>query len=586
MVRLKSIFLAALLLVSFSAGAQEVEAFLDRAEIARGDTVELTIRVFQQQNTQLDLSPLRADFDILASRTSQQIRSINNQVESWTDYVITLFPTREGEIEIPALQVGSQQTSPITLTVEDQGPNSNQGNSELFLETEVNKESVFVQEQLLFTIRLFYTISGIRNPQFTELDMPDTVIQLIGSPNQYERLIDGERYGVYEMRYVIFPQRSGPLEIPDILFRGEVTDGSSNFVFRNLNTQRVTAYIEGKTIEVKERPAAAQGLETWLPASNVTLEESWDQDISNLQVGQTLKRTVTLVAEGLDGAVLPPFSPEQIDGVNLYADPADISRTFVEGEIVGTRVESASLVPTRAGIVEIPELSVPWWDINSNELRYATLPASRLSIATIDGELPSEQLVQDDGRGLESEAAAPVLNQDMIDAQNQSRLINIPVIWFNLFIGAAVLVVLASIYLLVIRSFNISPMDSLRGFARRLADSRKPQNNERIAFGELQNSLRNGDPKAIRSALLIWANHFYAPAPIRSMEDIIRLSAGSPLSGFALEVQTALYNSETQARIDSAKVEQQLIAMRRLQQDIRREVRRNEPYNLPPLYRT
>ncbi|MEZ5516087.1 MAG: hypothetical protein R3F41_01245 [Gammaproteobacteria bacterium] len=416
--------------------------------------------------------------------------------------------------------------------------------------------------------------------------MPDTVIQLIGSPNQYERLIDGERYGVYEMRYVIFPQRSGPLEIPDILFRGEVTDGSSNFVFRNLNTQRVTAYIEGKTIEVKERPAAAQGLETWLPASNVTLEESWDQDISNLQVGQTLKRTVTLVAEGLDGAVLPPFSPEQIDGVNLYADPADISRTFVEGEIVGTRVESASLVPTRAGIVEIPELSVPWWDINSNELRYATLPASRLSIATIDGELPSEQLVQDDGRGLESEAAAPVLNQDMIDAQNQSRLINIPVIWFNLFIGAAVLVVLASIYLLVIRSFNISPMDSLRGFARRLADSRKPQNNERIAFGELQNSLRNGDPKAIRSALLIWANHFYAPAPIRSMEDIIRLSAGSPLSGFALEVQTALYNSETQARIDSAKVEQQLIAMRRLQQDIRREVRRNEPYNLPPLYRT
>ncbi|MEZ5516086.1 MAG: BatD family protein [Gammaproteobacteria bacterium] len=114
MVRLKSIFLAALLLVSFSAGAQEVEAFLDRAEIARGDTVELTIRVFQQQNTQLDLSPLRADFDILASRTSQQIRSINNQVESWTDYVITLFPTREGEIEIPALQVGSQQTSPIT----------------------------------------------------------------------------------------------------------------------------------------------------------------------------------------------------------------------------------------------------------------------------------------------------------------------------------------------------------------------------------------------------------------------------------------------------------------------------------------
>ena len=90
-----------------------------------------------------------------------------------------------------------------------------------------------MQEQLLFTVRLYYTINGIRNPQFTELEMEDSVIQLIGSPNQYEKLIDGVRYGVYEKRYVIFPQRSGPLEIPDILFRGEVTDGSSNFVFRN-----------------------------------------------------------------------------------------------------------------------------------------------------------------------------------------------------------------------------------------------------------------------------------------------------------------------------------------------------------------
>ena len=70
-----------------------------------------------------------------------------------------------------------------------------------------------------------------------------------------EKLIDGQRYGVYEKRYVIFPQRSGPLEIPDILFRGEVTDGSSNFVFRNLNTRRVTAFIEGITIDIKERPA-------------------------------------------------------------------------------------------------------------------------------------------------------------------------------------------------------------------------------------------------------------------------------------------------------------------------------------------
>jgi len=587
MVRLKHLLLSLLLLLPLSGFGQEVEISVDRTEVARGDTVELTIRVYrQQQNVQLDLSPLREDFDVLASRTSSQIRSINNQVESWIDYIITLFPTREGQIEIPPLDIGGVLTDSITLTVIDQGPNSNQGNNDLFLETEVNKESVYVQEQLLFTIRLFYTISGIRNPQFTELDMPETVIQLIGSPNQYERLVDGVRFGVYEMRYVIFPQRSGPLEIPDILFRGEVTDGSSNFVFRNLNTQRVTAYIEGMTIDVKERPAAAQDEAVWLPASSVTLEESWDRDISDLQVGETITRTITMVAEGLDGAVLPPFSPEEIAGANLYPEPAEIERTFVEGRIVGTRVETTSIVPTQAGSVEIPPLSVPWWDINSDEVRFTTIAPSRLTIATIAGDVPAEQLIADDGDGLEAESLAPVLDQSMLDEQNQNTLINIPVIWFNIFIAAAVMIVLTSIYLLVIRGFNIDPLAMLRAYLNQLADKRRPENNENVAFGALQKALQSGDPSEIRTALITWTSHYYAPEKVRTMDDILRLSDGSRLNALCLQVQAALFNTDQSATLDTSEAQAELAEMRKRNKLTRREIRRAEAYALPPLYRT
>jgi hypothetical protein len=581
------ILLGLLLMLPLSAFGQEVEISVDRTEVARGDTVELTIRVFrQQQNVQLDLSPLRDDFDILASRTSSQIRSINNQVESWIDYIITLFPTREGEIEIPPLDVGGVFTDTITLTVVDQGPNSNQGNNDLFLETEVNKESVYVQEQLLFTIRLFYTISGIRNPQFTELDMPETVIQLIGSPNQYERLIDGVRFGVYEMRYVIFPQRSGPLEIPDILFRGEVTDGSSNFVFRNLNTQRVTAYIEGMTIDVKERPPAAQNEANWLPATSVTLEESWDRDISTLTVGETITRTITMVTEGLDGAVLPPFSPQDIPGTNLYPEPAEIERTFVEGQIVGSRVETTAIVPTQAGTIDIPPVSVPWWDINSDEIRFATVSPSQLSVATIEGDVPAEQLVSDDGEVLEQESLAPVLDQSMIEEQSENTLINIPVIWFNLFIAAAVLVVLASIYLLVIRGFNIDPYAIIKAQLDTLADKRRAENNEAVAFSALHKALRAGNPADIRSALITWTMHYYAPQQVRTMDDILGLTSGTGLYAFCLQVQAALYNADQSAALDTTDVEAELTAMRKHKRQSRREVRRAEAYALPPLYRT
>ena len=146
---------------------------------------------------QLDLTPLTENFDVLGTRTSSQVRSINGNTDIWTDYIITLFPLTEGSLRIPSLTIAGQLTDELEVTVTNQGARSNQETDELFLEIEVNKDSLYVQEQLLFSIILFYTINGIRNPVFTEIDIPDTVTQLIGSPNQYEKIIDGQRYGVY-----------------------------------------------------------------------------------------------------------------------------------------------------------------------------------------------------------------------------------------------------------------------------------------------------------------------------------------------------------------------------------------------------
>ena len=104
MVRIYSLILLFCALFSASVFAQQIELSVDRSELARGETLTLTIRVYdQRQGMQLDLTPLTQDFDVLGTRTSSQIRSINGVTESWTDYVITLFPEKEGDLVIPAL---------------------------------------------------------------------------------------------------------------------------------------------------------------------------------------------------------------------------------------------------------------------------------------------------------------------------------------------------------------------------------------------------------------------------------------------------------------------------------------------------
>ena len=574
-----------------TAQAQEVEISLDRNEIARGETVTLTIRIYdQRQGMQLDLTPLTSQFDVLGTRTSSQIRSVNGAVEAWTDYIVTLFPLEEGELVIPELDINGTATAPIQITVTNEGPRSNQSNEELYLEIETNKESVYVQEQLLFTVRLYYTINGIRNPQFTELEMEDSVIQLIGSPNQYEKLIDGERYGVYEKRYVIFPQRSGPLEVPDILFRGEVTDGSSNFVFRNLNTRRVTAFIEGITIDVLERPVAMQSNALWLPVSRLTLEESWSTDINNLKVGDSVVRTMTMTADGLDGAVLPPFGPSEIEGLNLYPDPAEIERTFVEGAIVGTRLETITMVATESGNVEIPEISIPWWNIDTNQLEATIIPATRLVIATVTGEVPAEQTVASSENLEELLSQLPLVDQDMIDEQAEAEFIEVKAAWLNYTIAAAFIIVMFSIYKLVITDNKREIREYLKRLKAQIAANYSPDNNESVAYKQLVGACSSNDLTAIRQTLITWCDHHIDSRSVISMEDILQQSESPALHEHARNIQTALFqindNQVSSSTFDTKHLLLLISQLRKSKLRTQKKRQQEEQYSLPPLYKT
>ena len=579
------------LVCSIKTNAQDLEVSVDRAELARGETLTYTIRIYEQrQGMQLDLTPLTEDFDVLGTRTSSQVRSINGQVESWTDYIVTLFPLTEGELTIPPIEINNLQTEPILISVVNEGPRSNQDNDELFLEIEVNKEALYVQEQLLFTIKLYYTINGIRNPQFTELEMEDTVIQLIGSPNQYEQIIEGVRYGVYEKRYVIFPQRSGPLEIPDILFRGEVTDGSSNFVFRNLNTRRVTAFIEGITISVNERPVAAQEFDNWLPVTNLSISEEWSTDLENLSVGDSITRTITLTADGLDGAVLPPFSPETLDGINVYQDPASIERTYVDGSIVGTRVESSTLVPVIAGTIEIPEIVIPWWDVSSDELKEAVITAKSIQVSTIEGEIPSEQAEESIGNLEELLAASPTVDQEMIDAQEEEEFIEVGIYWLNYIIAFICIVVLTSIYRLVLRPNNEEISDYLQNLKNKYKSRISPYNNERVAFRQLKTACKKGDLTKIKGALITWCDHYSRENKLNTIEGILQNPNWSSLHSIIINLQNTLYFKDKSAQnvqiFSSKELLKEIKNLRDLKRKQKKITNLAERYSLPPLYRT
>lgn len=567
--------------VSVQAQSGGVETDLDRTEITRGETVTLRVRVFGQQGgVAIDLEPLRDRFEIVSTRSTSQLRSINNRVESWTDYSLVLFPRELGEQQIPSITVAGTQTQSYTITVTESNVTGLAAGQDVYMETIINTDNVYVQEQLLFTIRLYYTIAGIRNPNFTEVEPENAVVQLLGAPHQYEQLIDGQRYGVYEKNYVIFPQRSGELTIPDIVFRGELTDGSSNFVFRNPNMRPVTAFAPGYQVTVKERPAAFPQGNTWLPASNLQINETWSTDITQLRPGDSVERTLTITADGLDGAALPPLGRPQIDRMNVYPDPPKIERLVYDGRVIGTRIENYTLVATNDGSVVIPEVTLPWWDINSDSLRYATVPASFIRVTAEGSALPSDTLA---ATADAADSAGQTLFTDELISSRQTPA------WVLNLTALAILLVLGGMWWLWRRRLNTmaetaKPVVRTAAYQREIEDGQ-----EKHAFADLETSINKSDPQQVRLHMIAWGRQYFRDPGLHNLDDLCARLQNKELLQLCQSVQAALYGGESAQNAFGTTERQSMIRVLRQLRKSRMQAftraQQEQTYALPPLYR-
>ena len=575
------ILVSVMTLFSTVAQAQPVTASIDRTEITRGETVTLTLRVDGAQgNVPMDLTPLEEDFELVGTRTSSQLRSINNRTEMWIDYYLSLFPRSEGQLEIPPLQVAGVTTQSLSVNVLPRSDTRLDG-QELFLEAVIDKDRIYVQEQLLFSIRLYYTINGIRNPVFTELNMPDTVIQNIGSPNQYEKLVDGVRYGVYEKQYAIFPQRSGTLTIPDIMFRGEVTDGSSRYVFRNLATRTITSFTEGHEIEVLEKPADYPADAIWLPANELTISQRWDNDFSNVRVGDAVGRVIRVEATGLDGAALPPLQLSPVDTVNIYPDPASIDRAYIDGNVVGTRVEAYQLVMTESGTVRVPGISLPWFDVDTNEIKYATLDDVAISVGPVRSSAADsgQQQTQDGSAGDPMALPSDDPAASLIDSRS-------PPLWVLVLAAALTALVFAFVWHTRRRQVLLAQATPLPEVAAPMYRRGLSTQDEASAFQELSQACAQNHLPAVRLALIGWGRQYFQDSDLHSLDDVARRADNEELRALGLRLQQALYGSaEHDSKADVRRILELVSSLRNERNKELNKAAKEARYALPPLYR-
>ncbi|MGD2009151.1 MAG: BatD family protein, partial [Cellvibrionales bacterium] len=249
-----------------------------------------------------------------------------------------------------------------------------------YFDAKVDSTEVYVQAQVILTITLQQAIN-LDNRAISELDIPDAYQEPLEQRN-FQRRAAGRLWQVTELRYAVFPQKSGALEIPAISFSGRELLPGRSLLGARLG-RRVSIKSEPISITVKPAPADFPG-DIWLPAKSLDFSGTWSSPPGQLTVGDSTTRTLRISAEGLQGSQLPPINSfggtSGPDGLRFYPDQETIDQREISNGLQGFRNQSEALVTSTAGSWSLPELVIPWWNTETDSLEYATLPAEQVVV--------------------------------------------------------------------------------------------------------------------------------------------------------------------------------------------------------------
>ncbi|WP_257263213.1 BatD family protein, partial [Endozoicomonas sp. ONNA2] len=487
------LMLTALITLSITMMANAVfTASVNKTSLASHETLELTLRTEESSSDAPDLAPLEWSFDILGTRQQSQTSIINGKRTFTRDWVVTLAPRQQGILVIPPITLGGWQSEPVTITVSDNRPEDPTGDTgPILMNAEVSSDSVYVQQELILTVNILFSVQLYDDNRLSALDISDALIQQLGETRKLDTIIGGIRYRGFELKYSIHPQSVGTMTIPSLTFTGVAAEPRDPFgSFFSSGGKPVVARSPEITIEVKPRPEIYPPGDTWLPARKVTIQEQWSQSLDSLTVGDAITRTITVDADGLSAAQLPPILMAQPKGVNSYPDKSGSADRETANGVQGQRTDSIAMIPTRPGKITLPAIEYTWFDTASGEIKTSRLPATEIDVAA---DPNANALTVPPPTTLPADQPAECPQSDTIPLKPAS-LWQTSVLWQWL-TAVFALLWLATLGLWRFRARASQPISN--------TDSGK-QSSEAEAFGQLEAACRHNDIRLTLNELKNW----------------------------------------------------------------------------------
>ena len=513
---------------------------VDRNPVTMDESFTLSLTSDESVDDEPDFSWIEREFEVVNQQQNSNFQMINGDVSRSITWNLTLLAKASGSFVMPPIRVGDQQSNRITLLVKERAtassaPDGAPNNEGLFVLVEAEQTELYVQQQMLYTIKLFLAHdAGLNIANGSTLSEPevasgDAVIKRLGEDSNYQTELNDARYSVIERRYAIYPQQSGVLTIKPILFDGRMaaTTNRRQSIFDSMQQRsrikRVTS--KGVTREVKAIPASYSG-DQWLPAKSVQLVEEWPEQQQGLVVGEPVTRTLALLVDGSTSAQLPTFNMATPSDVKSYPDQPMLRETTADQGITSLRQEKIALVATTPGQLTLPAIEVPWWNTETGKQEVARLAARTINVKAAAGSsTPAPQTPPPIITPTNEAQSEPVVSSEVV-AASDSR-------WQMLAIALAVGWLLTLLlWWRSARRANATPAEKVQAIETL-----------RAARKRVKEACRSGDASATKEALIVWSQVQWPQVRPASLGELAS-RVSDDLAAAIDELSRALYSEE------------------------------------------
>jgi len=411
----KSILLIILLSMLFHApclasGDVSVTLKLDRPKATLHDSITMVVSVSgtRKSDTQPTLKGLEA-FNVRTGGTSSRLEIINGKVNAGVDYTYALQPKKTGTFTIGPAEVKvkgktiKSNTEPLTIVKSIQSSDVDRG--PLFLSAALSPKQVFVEEQAIYTLKLF------RQTRVGDisLGLPEAehlTFKQLGKPVEYQSVYKGQSYQVLEVRYALISSREGiygirPSRMSMTVFQSRRKSSRSLFddpFFSFSSGKPVT--IASEPLELNVLPLPQKGRPTDFSGLVGKYKIKSHLEPSKIRAGESATMTVLLSGRG-NVKRIPDLKLPELEKIKVYADqPVLMEETDSKG-LAGSKTMKWALVPEKEGEYQVPSLSISFFDTTGKQYRIIKSPVLFLSVLPV--EKAQAQVSQDVLKGHKTE---------------------------------------------------------------------------------------------------------------------------------------------------------------------------------------